>query len=412
MKRSIFLFIFLVFLLPVVSFTQAQNILSGRITSDYDQKPLAAVSVYLSNTSIGVYTSQNGTFSMEIPEGKYKLVVSYVGFLTYTKVIDSRNLPSSLNIQLKPKPDELPEIVLEPWVINGWLKWGTVFKDLLIGTSSISRDCDLINPDSIRFRYSKKTNTLTAVAFQPLIIRNYTLGYEIQYSMEDFELNLNTYIVKYDGYPFFKDLSLSKPSKSKKYAEERIKVYNGSLMHFMRSIFEDKSTEEGFVIRSLGLVPNHNKELAKIKFQNAKDSLLITRKKIFIRDNDELVPYTNVTDSTAYYKYFLQQPDRIISREIIPSSQLRFPVDSLSVAFYSSDSLEVSYLKKDLPQEYKKLNSKVKLANYPVSRFVFINDQPITVLKNGNYSQNQLRITGFWAWWETLSTMLPLDYKP
>src|SRR5476649_1090929 len=118
-------------LLPLLCICQAlfsQPVLSGRVISADDKKPLAAVSIYLSNTSIGVTTNILGTFSFRnFPSGKFQLVVSHIGYETFTKLVNSKDLPAEITIELKPGSAKLPDLVLESWEPYGWEKWGTLF---------------------------------------------------------------------------------------------------------------------------------------------------------------------------------------------------------------------------------------------------------------------------------------------
>jgi hypothetical protein len=50
---------------------------------------------------------------------------------------------------------------------------------------------------------------------------------------------------------------------------------------------------------------------------------------------------------------------------------------------------------------------------HPVSQFGFINKKPVFVLSNGYYyDAYDLKITGYWAWSETIANKLPYDYNP
>jgi hypothetical protein len=392
-----------------------------------DKMPLDAVSIFLSNTSIGMYTNKDGLYLLpNLPSGKFKLVVSLIGFQTFTKLISSKDLPEELNIELKPDLGKLPDVILESSEVYGWEKWGTIFTELFIGTSSYSKQCDLKNPEAIKFRFSKANNTLTAVARVPLVIENRALGYEIKYKLEDFEYDFSKKVVTYNGYPFFKDLSQTYPSKAKRWQETRMDVYYGSVMHFMRTLFTHKLTEEGYEVRSLALVPNLKKERAKALLKN-KDSKIISKTdssyefgdRTGIRSINEygtgnLRLVTHATDSTDYYKKYLKQPDLIVSNELFKTdSSFCFSADSLTLTVFSIDSFEVTYLHKEVPLEYKRTGMQHRFDKIPVSQFTFINHKPIFVMSNGfYYGPYDLKRTGFWAWWETLSTLMPYDYFP
>jgi hypothetical protein len=81
--------------------------------------------------------------------------------------------------------------------------------------------------------------------------------------------------------------------------------------------------------------------------------------------------------------------------------------------FLFKDSLEVLYKYKTIPNRYRVLSKDNKHETFSVSQFVFINKRPVYILSSGyHYKPNDLKITGYWAWSENMSTLLPFDYRP
>ena len=75
------------FLLATASTFAQKNSISGTLL-DEKRQPLAGVSVYLEGTVRGVQSDRNGTYTLkDIPAGNYQLVVSLLGFQTYTQEI-------------------------------------------------------------------------------------------------------------------------------------------------------------------------------------------------------------------------------------------------------------------------------------------------------------------------------------
>ena len=110
-----------------------------------------------------------------------------------------------------------------------------------------------------------------------------------------------------------------------------------------------------------------------------------------------------------YFKKKLLEPDSVISHQIISADSIGFAADSTIAGLYFRDSLEISYKNKTIPNRYRDLSREHKHETFPVSQFVFINNRPVYILKNGfHYKTLDLKITGFWAWWETMATLLPL----
>ena len=109
----------------------------------------------------------------------------------------------------------------------------------------------------------------------------------------------------------------------------------------------------------------------------------------------------------------LKGPDSVISHQLISSDSIGFAADSTVAGMYFKDSLEVSYKLKAIPERYKHLNKDHKHQEFPVSQFVFINKRPIYILNSGyHFKPYDLKITGYWAWSENISTLLPFDYRP
>jgi hypothetical protein len=420
-----FLYSFLFLLFCQNAFSQIA--IEGTVMDAESEKPLPSVSVYLNNTSMGTTTNDKGFFILRnIPSEKFRLVVSSIGYETFAELVDPKKISGHMTISLKPKSEQLNNVVLVPDDPNGWKKWGKLFTDVFIGTNSNSNQCHIENPEVIRLRMNPD-NTLTAFAKEPLLIINYALGYEIKYKLEEFEYDFNTKVVSYNGYALFKDLGLSNKKKEKKYEQERKETYQGSLLHFMRTYFVNKLDEQGFEMRNLGNISNPEKDRAKNRFALEwllhKDSVILV-----VTDSINSVGVAPIaggtgntyvqkvylsTDSTQYFQKKLLEPDSVVSHQIVVADSIGFAEDSATAGLYFKDSLEVSYKLKGIPKKYKALSKENKKETYPVSQFVFVNRKPVYISANGYYyGPHDLKITGFWAWWETMSTMLPYDYSP
>jgi hypothetical protein len=418
MTMRLFCFILLAFLSHAVF---SQTVIHGKVVSAETGNLLTAVSVYLNNTSIGTITNEKGIFILRnIPSEKFRLIASSIGYETYVELIDPKKIAGELIISLKTRPDQLSNIVLVPDDPNGWKKWGKFFTDLFIGTNINSNQCHIENPEVIRLRMNPD-NTFTVFAKEPLQIINYALGYEIKYKLEEFEYDMNSKVLIYNGYALFKDLGLSGKKKENKYDQQRKEFYQGSLMHFMRTFFINKLDTQGFQIRNLGKISNPEKDRAKYLFSLRKDSIILDTLKyeatIIPPDCLNCEPMIQkemrALDSTDYFRKKLLEPDSVISHQIIPADSIGFAVDSVTAGMYFTDSLEVSYKLKPIPNKYKAFSKEHKQEIYPVSQFVFVNRKPIYISANGYYfGPHDLKITGFWAWSETMSTMLPYDYSP
>lgn len=95
------------------------GVLSGRIVSIEDGKPVAGARVFISGTPLDVISDGNGEFSAELIAGSYSLSILAPGFAAQT--LDGITIAAEHNavrdVQLAPAGMELPEfVVLEPFV--------------------------------------------------------------------------------------------------------------------------------------------------------------------------------------------------------------------------------------------------------------------------------------------------------
>ncbi|MFN7748519.1 MAG: carboxypeptidase-like regulatory domain-containing protein [Cyclobacteriaceae bacterium] len=92
----------------------AQNnvTLSGYIQDESTGEELIGATIQVQGTSTGTVTNAYGFYSLTLPAGSYRFVVSYVG---YTPYIFEMNLTGNqtLNFQLTPDANELEEVVVK-----------------------------------------------------------------------------------------------------------------------------------------------------------------------------------------------------------------------------------------------------------------------------------------------------------
>ncbi|WP_188458631.1 DUF5686 and carboxypeptidase-like regulatory domain-containing protein [Psychroflexus planctonicus] len=98
-----------IFLLQFV-FIFGQTKVSGYVFDDADE-PVAFANVVFENSSVGTITDENGKFYLEADEKYTAVVVSFMGFKTYTLTL---NKPSTYDIKIKLTTDEeaLSEVIV------------------------------------------------------------------------------------------------------------------------------------------------------------------------------------------------------------------------------------------------------------------------------------------------------------
>jgi TonB-linked SusC/RagA family outer membrane protein len=105
--KSLFVLPVILFFFISVSFAQSKKI-SGTITDDKGV-PLSNVSVKIKGSSIGVTTDSVGLFSINVPNEKAVLVVSYIGFQDQEVTVGNKN---SVDVRLAPSSSQLTDVVV------------------------------------------------------------------------------------------------------------------------------------------------------------------------------------------------------------------------------------------------------------------------------------------------------------
>lgn len=388
----------------------AQQSIKGKVINIETNQPIAGASVFINNTFKGTVTSSTGEFLLtEIPGGTHELIVSFVGFETFVKAFVQNDLPMELIVKMNLKVKELEGVTVAPFEKDGWAKWGRVFMENFIGTTVNSENCKIINYKTIRFRFSKKENILSAVAGEPLIIQNKALGYRIQYQMEGFEVNYTDNIISYYGYPLFEEMKGAK----RKWVQARKKAYLGSVNHFIRSVYNNKLQNEGFEVRRLKKVTNYEKERVKTIYKVVKKNVLDKNGKLtIIMDyNDEQFP----ADSVNYYQTVLSQKNYfdVFSNHFITADSVTAFDSAGNKYLMFPDYLYVTYKNETEEQRYlQHINETNRKAFYQRSSIMLTGSGCVSIEKNGSYySPQDLLNNGYWGWSEKMSNLLPLDYE-
>ncbi len=91
----------------------AQNTVSGTITDSENEQSLEQVSVYIPQLEKGTVTDANGSYLLkDLPEGTYKLVISYLGYETHSVSLDINAGSNTFSYAMTPSAIEIDEVVL------------------------------------------------------------------------------------------------------------------------------------------------------------------------------------------------------------------------------------------------------------------------------------------------------------
>lgn len=390
---------FFILLMPFSTF--AQGMIRGRVINEKNN-PVPGASIFLSNTSIGTRADDEGRFQLNLPAGKFDLVVSSVGYQTYTNAVEANTIKDLITIILIEKTQELEAVVIEPYEKNGWEKWGLFFTENFIGTSSNALRTKIKNKEAIRFRHSKKDNRITAIATEPLVIENKALGYTITLQLEHFSYSFSNRYMIYIGYALFEEMK-GGSSKKRKWEKARSEAYYGSMMHFMRSLYRNNILDDGFEVRRLKKFPNTEKQ--RIKALYASHARRIT--------GETKIHLSSPRDSVEYYDRIMAQDDEInvIGKDVLPGDSIAYGLDSTTAAIDFDNYLLIIYKHKLAPLEYQQQYPKSSTSM--MSQITLVNKTPVHIEASGNYyDPSELLSSGFWAWSEKIAMMLPFDYRP
>lgn len=224
---------------------------SGKVIDSASQQPLRGASVFCQNTTFGVITDADGAFSLTLPKGGYDLVVSFTGYQSNQQRINAENT-EPIQVLLLPKDNSMEAVSVagSNEVKDGYAKYGSLFDELFFGTTANAASCKLVNPETLRFFYSKKRNKLKVLAREDLVIENEALGYKIRYQLDSLSFEYGPKISTYTGFPFFEEMTGDNIQQAK-WNFNRKKAYLGSKLHFMRAWHNSSLQQEGFVLEKV-----------------------------------------------------------------------------------------------------------------------------------------------------------------
>jgi hypothetical protein len=248
--------------------------ISGNIFDETSGKPLASVSVFISGTTWGTSTDEEGFYKIPlINPGKYELVVSILGYEVLTKIINiSENSANVFNLKLKPRTYELNSIDVISDKPVEWQENLRIFKNLFLGQNDYSSDCIIEN--EVRLEFDKRENNILSAGInEPLIIYNHFLGYKISCILLNFVWNMDERRIRFQVKPRFEEMPFESDDENKIWLSNREEIFKGSLTHFLQSLINKDFMNQGFKIY-LSQLPIDTKNTASLEQIFSYDKLL------------------------------------------------------------------------------------------------------------------------------------------
>lgn len=391
--------ILLLLFLPFVSY--AQTTISGKVTTSVSHTGIGKVSVFLSNSSYGTESADDGSFHLVgVKPGQYTIVASSLGFQEYTQSILVGHDPVNLNIALQPKVEQLRGVVITS--AADFKKNLELFTREFIGTTENAKKCEIMNPHTVNMVYHSKKLTLEAWSDDFVIVENRALGYRIKFLIDTFSTSGLSGITQWQGQAYFEELKGTDEQK-KEWKQKREETYYGSARNFFRSLYNNTLTQDGFIMHQLKRELNPDRP----------DDGVIRQHLTYFRQQ----PRTKVNvDSFNYWvgklnmsKYYHES----LSKEPLQPFQVYEPTGKpglYALRYNFTGCLYVVYTRKREETDFKDIYRTLDMPNYITSVLTLF--APYAIFdSNGVVFQNVPLIEGSWSK-DKLANLLPFDYSP
>ncbi|PRY89768.1 carboxypeptidase-like protein [Mongoliibacter ruber] len=418
MKKSIFpLFSFaffhflflLVFLLPATK-SYSQFVIQGKVIDAETMEPVEFATVFINNSTFGDISDEDGQFSITIPAGNHELIISFIGYQTFKYDFNTQNLRPSYEFRILPEPIELEETEVAVKRDRTWYRNLEVFKENFLGNSINAERCKILNPEVLVLDTETKEGILQARSREILLIENRNLGYTIQYVLEGFELDLESGISRYAGYPFFIEEDVPR-RRQRSLQTNRDRAFQGSIAHFVRSLYNKNLEEEGYELYAIDMLPHPDlvsdevADMATEELRRSLNPLVRDSLKNIIRRRDLPKQIETVTENQ------LAEADLI---EVSRNELTFLTYDKPIYIVFSKEPEELAFSKRkyenDKQLQWTGINVQAAEPNkFQVSTIRMLGNA-VQLFENGSYFHPfDLFIEGYMAW-EKIGDLMPIDY--
>ncbi|MDB5134414.1 MAG: hypothetical protein JWP37_1017, partial [Mucilaginibacter sp.] len=376
----------------------------GKVINHADKKSVPNANVFLSNASVGDKTNSDGIFTLtHAKPGKYNLVVSIVGFETYHQAITVNNTSIALpDIEIRAKSIALQEVSIKPTQDPDRGRNYEWFKDEFLGTSDRAKDCKILNPEVLNLDYDDANSTLSASSYDFLIVENKALGYRVKYLLSSFIKDKNARKLHFEGSVLFEELK-GTPAQQRRWLKSRQEVYEGSQMHFLRSVLSNRLDEEGF--RVLQYASYENPERPPDSLIDAKIAFYKKTRSSHKNYSDSLADWTKKSKRPKILKKLMSYP--LQQADVVQLTDQK-GIYALGCEY---DALHITYNEEHHFPKNGRLNHLDDRANKETTIFNF--NEPFVLFDRNGGILNLQSFSQVGAWgWDRVAELLPLDYEP
>jgi hypothetical protein len=287
--------VLLVFFVPQTIHPQSIShaIIKGRILDDSTRSPLPLTNVFVSNSTIGAAADSEGRFVLrEVQLGNQQIVASLVGYMAQTKMLHLIDTAIyEVDFHLRQQPVQVGGVDIEAKEPKEWKESLQRFLKEFLGSTPNAEFCKVLNPEVLDFAVSG-TGMFTATARGPLEIQNLALGYQVRCFLDFYTstekplksapsqsreprptpkptpsdaFSPRTYVpptvpveplapmqtqttIELLCRTRFTPLDSRDKKELGRWRENRRKTYLGSLRHFLTSLVQNNSVEQGYEV--------------------------------------------------------------------------------------------------------------------------------------------------------------------
>ncbi len=335
-KPQIFLFIFIFIMTTIINVnSQSRQVFSieGKIKDRSTLTPLIGVNVFLNNTTLGSATDNEGNYKIiNVPVGKYELVISMVGYEVKKKMltVDKKNI-KGLNYNLSPVSIEIGQIDVYAERDKDWDEQFRLFEKYFIGTSKNAAECIIENKEIIDFNLSSDRKTISASARDRIVVLNNALGYKLHVNLKDFKLNRYGE-TEYLCEVYFEEQETTDPVIKWEWEQNRKEAYSGSKRHFLQALTRQELFNEGFRVYNTDYPswPQLTKfDYVRPWLEERVDTVSAWERNL---KHDEYVKvvYVGEPEEENYYFYRKEQGSNLNSVQHIQTSWFKLPFGQIS----------------------------------------------------------------------------------
>ncbi|WP_297985407.1 hypothetical protein [uncultured Chryseobacterium sp.] len=369
------------------------QIISGKIQTE-SGNIINDVNIYIDGTKISTTSKVDGSFQLDTQGQKSGNIIFQKDNYETSIFPIQQAIGKTVKVIINPV-NEIEEIVLIPFTEEAYRNYINYFLNYFIGFDR--ENVRIKNQRTLKFSYDKRNKILIVKAPQTLIIENKKLGYTIQYNLLNFEADFNSKSVKYLGSSLFKE-----DNNKKNEVLNRMNAYQGSLMHFFRSLYNNELAKEGFIVNHARRIPNPKypteEELKKLDDYMA---LIKTQKIINLnlpKDLDSIYQRKSKNSPFVLAVVKTNIPESYFTKR--ENGKLFIDFNELLMVNYQKKNFEI---KKGEFVKSEAIISQTSIINPELAKF--------EIFKEGISSEPDLFIVEDEFSRQNISKMLPLDYK-